>query len=145
MNGIGYTPAAARHLVELDRVEAMRLLSEAAFGRIVFTLNALPAIRPVNHLVDDGQIIIRTRLTAKVAGAVRAPHDPVVAFEADDLDPVHRLGWSVVVTGLARTLTDPVRITRYEGLLHPWVDHVMNTVIVIQPEIIAGFRLTQTP
>jgi hypothetical protein len=51
---------------KLDEVEAMRLLATAAYGRVVFTLNALPAIRPVNHLVDDGTIIIRTRLTTAI-------------------------------------------------------------------------------
>ena len=41
---------------ELERAEAMRLLASIGYGRVVFTLNALPAIRPVNHLVDDGRV-----------------------------------------------------------------------------------------
>jgi hypothetical protein len=38
--------------------------------------------------------------------------DVVVAYEADDLDPQRQLGWSVVVTRLATTLTDPEQIAR---------------------------------
>lgn len=30
-------------------------------GRIVFTRNALPAIRAVNHVIEDGETIVRTR------------------------------------------------------------------------------------
>src|ERR1700757_4370359 len=56
----------------LDDAEAMRLLASVGYGRVVFTLNALPAIRPVNHLLDDGRIIIRTRLTASISAAVRS-------------------------------------------------------------------------
>lgn len=97
------SPQSAREVVELDRDEAMRLLASVDHGRVVFTRAALPAIRPVNHLVVDGRVIVRTRLTAKVSVAVRSSADAgvVVAYEADDLDPRRRTGWSVVVTGLA--------------------------------------------
>jgi nitroimidazol reductase NimA-like FMN-containing flavoprotein (pyridoxamine 5'-phosphate oxidase superfamily) len=135
--------AEARHLVELDRTQALDLLAAVGYGRIVFTLNALPAIRPVNHLVDNGEIVIRTRLTAKLTTVVRPPDGIVVAYEADELDPIRRVGWSVVVTGIARPVTDTARVARYEQLLHPWVDQAMDTVIGIQPEIITGFRVTE--
>ena len=133
----------AREVIELDPAEAMRLLASVGHGRVVFTRDALPAIRPVNHLVDDGRVIVRTRLTAKVSAAVRSNADAgvVVAYEADDLDPERRLGWSVVVTGLATTVSDPERVARYERLLHPWVNKVMDTVIAIEPEIITGVRI----
>ena len=132
-----------RDVVELDRTESMRLLASVGHGRVVFTSNALPAIRPVNHLVHDGRVIVRTRLTANVSAAVRSNSDAgvVVAYEADDLDPYRRLGWSVVVTGLATTVSDPDRVARYERLLRPWVNKVMDTVITIDPEIVTGFRI----
>jgi len=31
-------------------------------GRLVFTIAGLPAIRPVNHLVDDGAVVVRSDL-----------------------------------------------------------------------------------
>ncbi|MBS4730684.1 pyridoxamine 5'-phosphate oxidase family protein [Mycobacterium sp. SM1] len=133
---------AARRVVELDSTEAMRLLASVDHGRVVFTQHALPAIRPVNHLVDAGRVIIRTRLTARLSTVVRSSSDArmVVAYEADDLDPRRRTGWSVVVTGLASTLTDPDQVSRYERLLQPWV-HPADTVIAIEPEIITGIRI----
>lgn len=64
--GLGLTrPAVGAQ--RLSETEAMRLLAGAEYGRVVFTLSALPAVRPVNHLVDDGGIIIRTRLTSAIS------------------------------------------------------------------------------
>lgn len=131
-----------RGVVDLSRAEALRLLAGMPFGRVVFTREALPAIRPVNHLVDDGEIIIvRTRLTSRLTSAVRADSHVVVAYEADNIDTVTQLGWSVVVTGIARTVTDPERIARYEARLRPWVDGAMDTVIAIEPTLVTGVRL----
>ncbi len=124
----------------LSEAEAMRLLASASYGRVVFSLNALPAIRPVNHLVDDGTVVIRSRLTAAISVAARSNDGVVVAYEADDIDPVTRSGWSVVVTGRAYTITDPDEVARYEQLLQPWVNHA-DTVVAVEPTIITGLRL----
>ena len=56
--------------------------------------------------MDAGRVIIRSRLTAAVTRAVAEEIPVVVAYEADQLDPVRRLGWSVVVTGYASAVTD---------------------------------------
>ncbi|WP_084526492.1 pyridoxamine 5'-phosphate oxidase family protein [Nocardia vaccinii] len=125
----------------ISESEALRLLAAAPYGRVVFTRDALPAIRPVNHLVEDGLIIIRTRLTSRLTASVRANHKVVVAYQADDIDPIRRIGWSVVVTGIARTVDDRDRIARYEELLEPWGDRVMDVVVEIEPSIINGIRL----
>jgi hypothetical protein len=90
-----------RQAVELTAAESWRLLAGTSLGRIVFTQHAMPAIRPVNHLVDDETVIIRSHLGAAIVG--RATQDgAVVCYEADDIDPVchrhrtaphHRCGW----------------------------------------------------
>ena len=137
--GLGLTQAAAG-AQRLTTTEAIRLLASISYGRVVFTLNALPAIRPVNHLLDEGRIILRTRLTASISSAVRSTAGVVVAYEADRIDPQTRTGWSVVVTGKARTIIDPGEVSRYEQLLHPWVNHA-DTVVAIEPAIITGFHI----
>jgi hypothetical protein len=47
-------------MVELTRAESLRLLGTVPFGRIVFTRQAMPAIRPVNRILDHGALIVRT-------------------------------------------------------------------------------------
>ncbi|KLO46471.1 hypothetical protein ABW17_03990 [Mycobacterium nebraskense] len=132
-----------REAIQLDEREAMRLLASVDHGRVVFNDKALPTIRLVNHLVDGGRIIVRTRLAAKVSTVVRRGTNAgvVVAYEVDRLDPERRAGWSVAVTGWATTITDPRQVARYEQLLHPWVNMTMDTMIAIQPEIITGIRI----
>lgn len=127
---------------ELTRAEAMRLLASVSYGRVVLSVGALPAIRAVNHLIDEGRIILRTRLTAPASGTRRAnAHSGlVVAYEADHLDPDRHTGWSVVVTGMAKTVSDPGAIARYERLLRPWVNEA-DTVVAIEPQIVTGMRL----
>ena len=128
-------------VLALDRVEALQLLGSISYGRVVFTQDALPAIRPVNHLVHDGRVIIRTRVSAKISAAVRLTKpDVVVAYQADSLDAQRQEGWSVVIIGRAHTLTDPDEVARYERLLHPWVNEA-DTVVAIEPDIVTGARL----
>ena len=139
--GLTHAPSGAQRL---DDAEAMRLLASVDYGRVVFTLAALPAIRPVNHLVDEDRIIIRTRLTSAISAALRsADEGVVVAYEADSFDPRTRTGWSVVVTGRAHTVTDPERVLRYEQLLDPWVNRA-DTVVAIEPGMVTGLRIIAT-
>jgi uncharacterized protein len=49
-------------LSALSPEECMALLASVPVGRVVFTHRALPAIRPVNNVVDRGSVIIRTNL-----------------------------------------------------------------------------------
>lgn len=127
-----------RRLRDLDQDESLRRLAAVPVGRVVFTWRALPAIRPVNHVVDGDDVIIRTHLGAALLAAGEA--GMVVGYEADDLDPDTRTGWSVVVVGAAR-LVDPAEAGRYEDLLRPWVDTPMDQVIRIRCEIVSGYEL----
>ncbi|MEU5942577.1 pyridoxamine 5'-phosphate oxidase family protein [Micromonospora sp. NPDC047548] len=130
-----------RTLVELSRDEALRLLGSAPLGRVVFTLRALPAIRPVNHIMDGDHVIIRTNLGTSVASTISADGEVVVAYQADMIDPDTHTGWSVVATGVARVVRDPHDQARYQRLLHPWVDGPMDCVIRIRADIVTGYRL----
>ena len=130
-----------RLLRELPTTESMRLLGSVPLGRIVFTVGALPTIRPVNHIVDDGAIIIRSHEGAAIVSAASGVTDVVVAYEADAIDPADHLGWSVVVTGLARLVTEPAEIARYQASMRPWVVGQMDYVIRIHPQMVTGFRL----
>lgn len=143
MTGDEAAPARAvgpRQAVELTAAESWRLLGSVSLGRIVFTRHAMPAIRPVNHLVDRETVIIRSHLGAAIVR--RAAGDgTVVCYEADDIDPVRHTGWSVIVTGLARLINDPAAISGYQQVLQPWADTQMDYVIAIEPKIVTGLRL----
>ncbi len=123
----------------------MQLLASVGYGRIVFTFNALPAIRPLNHVVEHGLIILRTRLTFPASIAAQPANAVVVTYEADNFDPLTETGWTVVITGQANTLTNPDQTSHYKQSLLPWINHGTDTVLAIKPNIITGFRITQKP
>ena len=66
----------------------------------------------------------------------------VVAYEADALEPEAHLGWSVVVTGVARPVRDPRAAAAYRRKLRPWIDRPMDQVIAISADIVTGFTLS---
>lgn len=137
-------PGGSRQLKELTVGESLHLLASVPLGRVVFTHRALPAIRPVNHIVDRGDVIIRTHLGAALLSA--AGPGVVVAYQADSIDPQHRLGWSVIVTGFARLVTDPEQVDLYHQRLRPWVEQPsMEQVIRIQADLVTGFELLPAP
>jgi len=134
-----------RMLIELSPDESVRLLSSASMGRVAFSARALPAIRPVNHLVDDDHVIIVTDTGASITSGLRAGGQTVVAYEADEIDQAQRLGWSVVVVGVARQVTDPGEAAAYRRSLRPWVAGSKDQVIAIHIDLITGYRLTPAP
>jgi len=141
--------ARPRPAIELTEGECWHLLESVSIGRVVFTQRAMPAIRPVNHLIDGRMIIIRTHQGAAIASralgesadGLRKLPGSVVCYEADELDPARHTGWSVITTGLARLVTDPADIARYSAALEPWIASEMNQVIAIEPRFVSGLRL----
>ena len=125
----------------MTRAEAMRRLGSVQLGRIFFTSYAMPAVRPVNHLIDAGKLIIRSHEGSAIVSAANASRGVIVAYEADQLDPHTRTGWSVVVTGLAHLVEDPQEARHYRDMLRSWVTGTMDHVISIMPEIVTGFTL----
>ena len=113
--------------------------------RIVFTRHTLPTIRPVNHILDGGDIVIRTHEGAALTSHTgrNGVSGVVVAYEADAIDPDTHLGWSVVVTGYARLVTDPAELERYQTLLRPWARQTMDHAVCIRPDLVTGIRLTE--
>lgn len=132
-----------RLMEPLDRGDALSLLRSVSLGRLVFTQRALPAIRPLNHLLDGEDIIIRLGDGSALA-SLTVPGDTagaVVAYQADAIDLARHVGWSVVVTGYARLVENPAELDRYRDLLRPWTARAMTDVLRIRPELVTGFRL----
>jgi len=123
----------------LDRCESLRLLASAPVGRLIFTVHALPTVRPMNHMLVDRLILLRTAAGSTVA---RKVDGAVVAFEADELDAATCSGWSVTVTGRAALVTDPEAIAGYRQVrLLPWAPGAHEVFVTITTELIEGRRV----
>lgn len=123
----------------LEREECLDLLHSVRVGRLVFTEHALPAVQPVNFRLWQGDIVIRVASGAKLAAAAG---NLVVAFQADELDPDLRTGWSVTVVGHAQLITSVDDLLELSGVfLQPWVDGRRDYFVRIRTEKVTGRRL----
>ncbi|WP_199044390.1 pyridoxamine 5'-phosphate oxidase family protein [Glycomyces salinus] len=128
--------------VELDPKLALGLLGHAEFGRVAFVFNGVPTIRPLNHVVVDGRVIVYTRHSSAFAREVLHQSSLQVAYQADEIEPHSRLGWSVLITGTA-TVVSRERHSEQLGMqVRSWLDRPLDTVIAIRPREISGLRLT---
>ncbi|WP_432493970.1 pyridoxamine 5'-phosphate oxidase family protein [Kineococcus auxinigenes] len=134
-------PAAAGVLLPLAPEECLALLATRPFGRVVFTHRALPAVLPVNFLLDDGAVLLRVQPRSALATAAGGT---VVAFQADDIDAATRTGWSVTAVGRADVVGDEVRQRALDGLA-AWAGGERDHVVRIGLEQLTGRRLAQVP
>jgi nitroimidazol reductase NimA-like FMN-containing flavoprotein (pyridoxamine 5'-phosphate oxidase superfamily) len=125
--------------------EALRLLGQVRFGRVVFTSRAMPAVRPVRHVVADGQIIIAAgpELVLGSSYATTTPPsgtETIVAFEADQFDVTGCQGWSVVVVGRTSPVTDDAEARLYRQLLPAMA--VPDQLVAIRADVVSGFLVS---
>ncbi|MGH3251260.1 MAG: pyridoxamine 5'-phosphate oxidase family protein [Trebonia sp.] len=126
-------------LEQLSRDECMRLMGSVPVGRIVYTRQALPAVELVNFTLDDGEIVIRTDASGKLAAATRGA---VVAFEVDSVDTAGHSGWSVSFVGHARAVTDRADIRHLEEISPmPWAPGRHDHFIRLSAVLVNGRRI----
>lgn len=127
-------------LEELSDQECLALLRTVPVGRVGVSVEALPAILPVNFVVDRGEVLFRTVPGTKLDAAIRRV---VVAFEADGYDVATGEAWSVLVRGVAEEITDPGRKSEADRLMpRSWAfgdsaDHLVRIPITV----VTGRRL----
>lgn len=121
----------------LRREECLRLLATASFGRVALHSKALPIVLPVNYVLGEQGIVFRTARGTKLAAATR---NTVVAFEVDEIDEIHHTGWSVLVTGVARDITDSAELDEMSLLpLDHWAPFA-DRYVCISMELVSGRR-----
>ena len=106
-----------RCLVNLEPSDCFELLSREEVGRAVYFDEAGPVALPVNFVVQDQTVILRTSPHGSLAGHLR--ESPRCAFEVDDVDAVQHTGWSVLVRGSAAWVRHPGSAADL-AWLRPW-------------------------
>lgn len=127
----------------LDRQRCLGLLGTVPLGRLGFTSGALPVILPVNFALLEGDVVFRTVPGSKLEAALRRQ---IACFEADGFDDVFHTGWSVLVTGETRVLTDPTELAEAQALPLPsWVRHQgPGRFIRLRSDLVTGRWLRAT-
>jgi nitroimidazol reductase NimA-like FMN-containing flavoprotein (pyridoxamine 5'-phosphate oxidase superfamily) len=103
----------------------------------------LPAVLPVNYRVIGDNIVFRTGTGTKLDAATQ---NAVVAFEVDHIDRTWHGGWSVVVTGVARQVTDPAEMQELETTpVARWVQGDDDHAVAISLDLMSGRRIVAGP
>ncbi|MFJ5830634.1 helix-turn-helix domain-containing protein [Streptomyces sp. NPDC093089] len=137
-DGAGRAGRDAR-LAELDEPECRRLLGTHGVGRIVFTTEDGPAAFPVNYQIDHGEVVF---MTAPGAAVVRTDGKEI-AFEADHVDEAFSQGWSVLVVGRVRRVTEAFATRRLQNAMYtgPWAGEGRDVVMALAPRRVTGRRI----
>jgi nitroimidazol reductase NimA-like FMN-containing flavoprotein (pyridoxamine 5'-phosphate oxidase superfamily) len=125
---------------ELDREDCLALLRDEPVGRVALTARALPVVLPVNFALMEGDIVWRSAQGTKLNDASAGF---VVAFEADHYDPERKLGWSVMIQGLAHVIEDAEELARARELpLESWaLEGAADRYVRLVPNIVTGTRI----
>lgn len=126
-------------LADLSVDTCLDLLRTVPVGRLVFTEDALPAVRPVNFVLRDRFIIMQ----GTVGSWADKLHNTLVAFEADQIDPKTHSGWSVIVLGKAHLAPDPIAQENITS--RSWVPGRSGHFLILPIEKITGRSVALDP
>ena len=122
----------------LDVEECLVLLRWETIGRLAFGVRGgAPIVVPVNFAVHNGDIIFRSDDGAKLDQIREQP----VSVEADRFDFYRRVGWSVLVRGIAHEI-DAADVPGVD--VDTWAPGAKPHWIRIVPTAITGRRIELT-
>lgn len=126
-----------RNLRELTPRECWDLIAAERVGRVATTTDDGPVVLPVNFVVHNETVLIRTTAYG-VIGRISPASE--IAFEVDRLDEAMREGWSVLLVGAIERVEDPEEVAALMDSpdLEPWVGGVRNLVMQIRPRRVTG-------
>lgn len=119
---------------EMSEDECWERLRSTTFGRLATSAMGDVQITPINYVVRDGRLLLRTAQGGKLASVVVQSR---VAVEIDEIGQEH--AWSVIGKGDAHMVT---RMDEADALeeagLHPWVDTRKEVFVEIELDEVTG-------
>ena len=128
-------PWSPGRLVELHQDECWDFMNGQQVGRLAWVDNGRPRIVPLNFVVREDAVWVRTTAYSQLAQGVTGTF---VAFEVDDIDAFNHSGTSVVVRGTAEPAEE--REDRWSGP-ETWVEGNRALVLKIDAAEITGRRV----
>ena len=119
----------------LDVDECLVLLRWENIGRLAFSTHGeAPVIVPINFTMHEGEIFFRSTDGLKLDRVREQP----VSLEVDRFDQYRRIGWSVLVRGVAHE-ADASALPDLD--IDPWAPGHLSHLVRIVPAAISGRRL----
>lgn len=124
----------------LSKEQSEAHLSAGGVGRFVFMAARGPLALPVNFRFVEGDVVFRTGAASSLSAAAGA----MVSFEVDHIDEAMSQGWSVLVTGRARSVDEPSELEQLAQLgIDPWAGGTCEAIIRIETSEISGRNIRQ--
>jgi nitroimidazol reductase NimA-like FMN-containing flavoprotein (pyridoxamine 5'-phosphate oxidase superfamily) len=115
------------------------LLASALIGRVIVSVDALPAAFPVSYRVVEDAIVFRTAPGTKLTAAV---NHTVVGFEVDEIDVPSQSGWSVLVVGTSQVVTDEAEVAVLDTMgIASWLTAEDASFVRVRLQRVSGRRL----
>jgi nitroimidazol reductase NimA-like FMN-containing flavoprotein (pyridoxamine 5'-phosphate oxidase superfamily) len=121
----------------IDDDACIELIESTPIGRVAFVVDDEILALPVNFKWYENSIVFRTLDGQKLAAAA---NEQKVCFEVDQWDAQSRSGWSVIVQGVAREVTNWAEEAQLDQIgLVPWAKAEWRPIWVrIEPSLISG-------
>ncbi len=121
-------------LFQLDRATCLALLTTQHVGRLIIDA-AEPVIRVVNYTAFEHTVMFRSDPSPQIDAIIGTP----VVFEADMVDERTRSGWSVVVRGIARDVSEHLAgLGQTAANVEPWAPGPKTCWIGIDVDDVTG-------
>lgn len=130
------TPMDPARLELIDTAGSRALLMTAELGRLAFTDAHGPTVEPFAFALAGDAIVIGVGAHSGARAAV----GQTVAFEVDEIDPVHRTGWTVVAVGTLHRAPAAV-VDRPECWPDDEPDDEERILLVLPVQRLSGRRL----
>ncbi|WP_433380672.1 pyridoxamine 5'-phosphate oxidase family protein [Streptosporangium sp. CA-115845] len=141
-------PALHAHLEKLQPDECLRLIAPGGVGRVAFEEPAGLTILPVNYVLHDNSVIVRTAVGGPLDSNLRTGVQGVefkISFEIDRIDDTAREGWSVLIRGGAHHVSADEQAEAAASGVEPWAGGDRELYLRITPSEITGRRIRHTP
>ena len=123
-------------VIEVD--ECWELLGSVPVGRLAMNSPEGLLVIPVNFVVADQAVVFRTAEGGLLGGAADWGRD--VAFQADRIEEALKWGWSVLLQGQLRRVSDEEAEQLFTAVT-PWAAGERHVVGRISADRISGRRL----
>jgi len=125
-------------LRDLQLSECLELVASRPVGRISYCTTSGPVTVPVNHVLLERDILLRTSPHSDLGQHLIG--EPRVCYQVDDYDDFNQSGWSVLVQGPAR-LVEPEDLPEHAERPAPWVEGVRALHVRVVGETVTGRRV----
>jgi nitroimidazol reductase NimA-like FMN-containing flavoprotein (pyridoxamine 5'-phosphate oxidase superfamily) len=135
----GQQQAESQGLRSLSDSECWKLLSSHDLGRIAPVIDEWPQVFPVNYAVGEMALVFRSAAGTKT----RYGPGSRASFEIDGWDDRAATGWSVMVQGILRDITetnDEQVQTLRRLSVHPGPPGVRDRLLALYPSQLTGRR-----